>query len=113
MHVVSQLPLQRARFQLSINYLLSINEILRSICFVDTTTGFIVGNNGIILKTSNGGNSWDVQQSGTHQTLYSVHFPSNTNGYVGGIIDTLLSDEQCNSGIAYIYFGLPVKSIGM
>lgn len=43
----------------------SVSEILMSVNFVNNTTGWIVGYNGVILKTTNGGLNWNNQVSGT------------------------------------------------
>ena len=47
---------------------------LLSAHFIDPTTGWVVGEYGQILKTSNGGASWQSQSSGTFKWLYSVFF---------------------------------------
>jgi hypothetical protein len=52
---------------------------------MDAQTGYVVGESGTILKTTNGGVTWTIQNSGTTYHLKSVHFPSNgQTGYVLG-----------------------------
>ena len=47
--------------------------------------GWAVGENGVILHTSDGGESWKDQTSGTEETLRSVAFADEKNGWaVGG-----------------------------
>ena len=43
---------------------------LGSIYFVDSNTGWTVGTGGTILKTTNGGDSWETQNSGTEEYLF-------------------------------------------
>ena len=52
--------------------------------FVSETTGWAVGQEGTILKTSNGGNSWIQQNSGTATNLRSVFFLNDQLGWIGG-----------------------------
>ena len=49
-------------------------------------TGYAVGDNGTILKTTDGGTNWVIQSSDTTYWLQSVHFPVDAqNGFaVGG-----------------------------
>jgi len=53
---------------------------------IDGQTGYAVGGQGTIIKTTNGGMLWVTQSSGTSLDLYSVDFPTNSQiGYaVGG-----------------------------
>ena len=58
---------------------------LYSVRFVDANTGWAVGVNGTIIKTTNGGTNWVPQTSGTTDTLRSVFFVNANVGYaVGG-----------------------------
>jgi photosystem II stability/assembly factor-like uncharacterized protein len=50
----------------------------------DTNNGTAVGDSGTILRTTNGGNSWIPQTSGTTKTLYGVSFTDANNGTVVG-----------------------------
>jgi len=45
---------------------------LNSVHFEDSNNGWAVGDSGIILKTTDLGNSWNVQSSGTTHNLYDV-----------------------------------------
>ncbi len=58
-------------------------ESFTSVDFIDSLKGWAVGNvYGTIWATTNGGSSWARQDSGF--TLYSVSFPSATNGWAVG-----------------------------
>ena len=59
--------------------------MLYSVHFPDVNTGYAVGNIGTIVKTTDGGTTWNSQSSGTSYFLYSVYFPDTNIGYaVGG-----------------------------
>ena len=38
-----------------------VTEDLYNVCCIDTNTVFVCGQNGVILKTINGGKSWEKQ----------------------------------------------------
>ncbi|MCX6256985.1 MAG: YCF48-related protein [Bacteroidia bacterium] len=61
---------------------------LRSVCFPDANTGYIVGDNGTILKTTDNGSNWNSQFSGTLNNLMSVCFIDADTGIVVGIAGT-------------------------
>ncbi len=52
--------------------------------FLSATTGWVVGSKGIVLKTTDGGATWNGATNDTLGTLSSVHFRSATDGYIGG-----------------------------
>jgi len=65
-----------------------VNTWIQDVDFVDSQTGWAVGNDGTILHTTNG-YSWAAQQSNTPNNLYGVHFVDNLFGYAvgaGGLI---------------------------
>lgn len=57
---------------------------LNSIWFTDANTGYVIGNTGVIYKTTNGAANWTLQTSGTSQNLNAIKFTSSTTGYVCG-----------------------------
>jgi photosystem II stability/assembly factor-like uncharacterized protein len=59
---------------------------LYSIFFIDSSTGFIVGDSSKILKTTNGGLNWITQYAGsfTYSKLNSVYFLDNNTGFIAG-----------------------------
>jgi len=62
---------------------------LWSTFFVDDNTGWIVGSGGFITKTTNSGDEWILQNSGTTSTLKSVQFVDRNTGWIcgeGGLI---------------------------
>jgi photosystem II stability/assembly factor-like uncharacterized protein len=58
---------------------------IRSIRFLNSTTGYYCGTNGNIRKTTNGGANWDsLPFPSTTITLYRLAFVNNMTGYVFG-----------------------------
>lgn len=60
---------------------------LNDVHFINSATGWIVGDYGVILHTSDGGNTWEEQTNGTEtsQNLKSVYFHDSESGWaVGG-----------------------------
>jgi hypothetical protein len=60
------------------------------VCFVDGDFGWTAGQGGTILHTTNGGEDWIPQSSGTAEWLYSVHFNDANEGWVVGSGGTIL-----------------------
>ncbi|HEY5123239.1 MAG TPA: T9SS type A sorting domain-containing protein [Ignavibacteria bacterium] len=62
------------------------NNNLRNMYFINESTGWIVSDTSRILKTTNGGINWSVQQiyGGPYPNLYSISFANNMTGYIGG-----------------------------
>jgi len=60
------------------------NQNLNSIFFTDINNGFIVGNAGTLLKTTDGGTTWDLQSLGTTVNLKTISFLDSQNGYIFG-----------------------------
>lgn len=57
---------------------------LRSVFFIDHKEGWVVGDEGLILHTLNGGKTWQRQQTGVRGSLRSVHFLTPEVGWVVG-----------------------------
>lgn len=57
---------------------------INAIAFVSPSKGYAVGNNGTLLQTIDGGNSWAFKGSGTTSNLNSIHFYNSQNGYING-----------------------------
>jgi len=52
--------------------------------FLDENHGWIVGDHGVILFSSNGGKDWGVVSVGDFPNLYSVYFRDNLEGWAAG-----------------------------
>ncbi len=66
------------------------NLSFKSVSFSDLKNGWIVGESGIILRTSDSGFTWTTQQSNTHSYLQSVSFCDSLNGWATGENGTIL-----------------------
>ena len=69
---------------------------LRSVYFIDDQTGWSVGSEGIILKTTNSGVDWIKLNSGTNTNLKSVKFIDENFGWAAG--DSGLIIKTTNGG---------------
>ena len=66
------------------------SNIPYSIYFPDQNTGYIAGDYGMIAKTTDGGTTWFMQNSGTSWELESVYFPDANTGYAAGVHGTII-----------------------
>lgn len=57
---------------------------LYAVHFSDVNTGYISGDSGVVLKTTDSGMSWSALTTGTTVSLRSISFVNNDTGYVGG-----------------------------
>lgn len=63
---------------------------LLDIAFADPSNGWIVGESGTILHTSDGGDTWTTQHSGTDVKLVAIDFASPDDGWAVGAFGTIL-----------------------
>lgn len=66
-----------------------VNGFPRAFHFVNRLTGWVVWDGGLILKTTDGGESWKQQPTGSSHNLLGLHFLDTLTGYVvagGGAI---------------------------
>src|ERR1044071_2715235 len=59
-------------------------DTLRSVWFIDDTTGFACGAKGRIIKTIDAGITWDTIPSGVNNLLRCITFPTPQTGYICG-----------------------------
>jgi hypothetical protein len=80
----------------------TLGRTLVNVFFLNENEGWIVGNQGLILHTTNGGTTWTVEANGLTNTLLTgVQFTSSTNGYVVGNNKTLLKYTQLTTGVEH------------
>ncbi len=73
-------------------YSTGVTTSINSLYFLDGSNGFVCGDNGVVLKTVNGGIDWTPLNSGISPVrLNSIHFKDASNGVVVG-----------DNGIVYI-----------
>lgn len=70
---------------------------IRAFWFADDQEGWAVGDDGLILHTIDGGQTWERQASGTRANLRGVHFLSPFIGYVVG--EEALPETSLTSGV--------------
>ena len=65
-----------------------VTVTLNDVFFPDNQTGWAVGNDGVIVNTTDGGQTWNAQTSGVTEILRAVFFiDTNTGWAVGGSIN--------------------------
>ncbi len=74
------------------------NKYLNSVDFINENIGYAVGNNGLILKTTDGGKNWENQPSGTDCNLNAVYFINKNIGYAVGYNGTILKTVNGGDG---------------
>ncbi len=60
----------------------TLNRLIRCYYFVNSLTGWIVGENSLLYKTDNGGSSWTEQISPVATNLNSVNFINSQTGWI-------------------------------
>ena len=69
-------------------------ENLNNIKFLDDDTGIIVGDNGTILISNDGGETWSSMNSGVDENLNTIDFGGCGSAYIGGDNGTLLKSSS-------------------
>lgn len=60
--------------------------------FIDSLYGWVIGDSGIVINTTNGGSNWSVQQSGIYSSeLKDISFISRTTGWIIALDSTYKS----------------------
>ncbi len=85
-----------------------IGTMLNCVYFVDSLTGFISGNGGVILKTLNGGLNWNVLNTGVTYNIKKIKFTGVLNGYAWGESPSIL--KTSNGGITWSVISTPSLS---
>ena len=93
------------------------DKLLRHVFFVDSTTGWCAGRDGIIIHTSDGGNTWIEQNSNVQTFIVSLFFLDKNLGWALTIRDTLPFGttvlETTNGGEEWIPTDYPEDNIFM
>jgi len=95
---------------------------LYDVKFVSDSIGYIIGgrdrrhypfnSNGVIFKTINRGNSWQMMDSSYYDALLKFHFPSDSIGYAVGFNGLIIKIGNANSLFTSVSnLALPVESI--
>jgi photosystem II stability/assembly factor-like uncharacterized protein len=78
-------------------------QSLTDVFFLNTNLGYAVGSNGFsatVVKTTNGGEDWEVQHTGTVTFYNAVYFVNDTVGWISGGGGRLL--KTTNGGQTWI-----------
>lgn len=81
---------------------------LNGVWFVDSLNGWVCGDNGIILNTTNGGENWLMQTSTVNLKLKDVFFRDLQQGWIAGDSGTVL--HTVNGGSSWNIQQTPVTS---
>jgi photosystem II stability/assembly factor-like uncharacterized protein len=65
--------------------------LLYDVSFVDPDHAWIAGEFGVILASTDGGQTWHGQTSGVEETLFGISFADQQRGWAVGLDATLLS----------------------
>lgn len=79
---------------------LNIND--RDMFFVNQNVGYVVGYNGMMFKTTNAGQIWGQQTTGTTLHLFSVYFVNEQIGFASGAGMYGCLDEDCDKGAVFL-----------
>ncbi len=73
-----------------------VDVALTSVSFIDASRGWAAGHWGVILHTTDGGETWQVQRSDTKQDrpLFAVHFFDEKQGVAVGLWSLILRTED-------------------
>lgn len=83
------------------------SQTLWDIHCINKDTVIAVGDNGYIIRTSNGGSHWDSIYSGVTYSLFKITFLNDSIGYICGGKGTILKTE--NSGITWTNISIPIS----
>ncbi|MBC8489367.1 MAG: T9SS type A sorting domain-containing protein [Bacteroidetes bacterium] len=86
-------------FQLS-----NTDKNLWSVTFLDANTGLVAGEGGTILKTTDGGSTWQQKNSNTGNALGGIQFVTPNIGYAGGMDGPLLKTTDTGESWNIINF---------
>jgi len=67
-----------------------LDPVFDDMTFANMQTGWLVGKDGVVLKTADGGNTWVEQSTSTTKDLLAVDFINNSKGWAVGKRGTIL-----------------------
>ncbi len=80
------------------------NSNLASVYFTGPNTGYVVGSNGgvgLLLKTTDGGDTWSNHSIAANYSFTSVYFTHPDTGYVAGAIDSCIVLKTTDAGVTW------------
>jgi len=88
---------------------------LHGVCFPESTeVGYVVGgnaqiDNGVVLKTTDGGGTWEPKTSGSLKGLNAVYFKDNSTGFAVGLEGMVLKTTDGGDNWATVSVPAPVS----
>jgi photosystem II stability/assembly factor-like uncharacterized protein len=79
--------------------LFSTNDDVEAVYFISQTEGWLCGNDGMLMHTTDGGASWQNQSSGVGEKLRDLWFTDTNNGWAVGRDGILI--HTSNGGAAW------------
>lgn len=61
--------------------------------FIDDSIGFVCGENGVALKTTDGGETWSAIATGTTANLMKIVFRDSRNGFIYASSQGLITSD--------------------
>lgn len=74
------------------------------IFFVSPQTGWMAGADGLIISTTDGGNTWNKQESWTFEDLNGIYFTDSLYGWMFGDHGVILHTEDGGSNWEMHYY---------
>ena len=71
-----------------------LGPTLYDIFFINAMEGWIVGDNGVVFKSTDSGSTWELQRIGLYPHLFSVLFRNEKEGWATGQNGVLLSTQD-------------------
>jgi predicted outer membrane repeat protein len=89
------------------------NENLRGVSYIDAQNGFIVGDNGTIIKLTQNGTVWQFKRANTTKNLNKVYFLTQNVGYIIGRNAVILKTVDGGENWLKVYEDTPATDINL
>jgi photosystem II stability/assembly factor-like uncharacterized protein len=86
-----------------------VSAYLSDVAFADQNTGIIVGDSGRILRSTDGGRSWNIINPPKKVWYTAVQFASSSVGYIVGDSGTVL--KTTNAGASWVELDIPSDAL--
>ncbi|MBK6506413.1 MAG: hypothetical protein IPG02_12295 [Ignavibacteria bacterium] len=77
--------------------------------FVNSNTGWCVGEEGTLQKTTNGGSNWSFYPQLTREVLWDVMFPGPSTGYISGDSGVILKTTNAGTNWFFLSSGTRIN----
>lgn len=84
-----------------------LEPLLNDVYFIDPQNGWIVGEEGNVFHTKDGGGTWQKKESGVEDDLFGICFKDTLEGWITGLNGILLHTE--NGGDTWTAQECPTK----